>query len=87
MTNEDLHTKDLFHTNTFQNKIIWAIAKMLHTMKDAMRFTEDNIDTAIESKGESFSTSHKKKKKEKFRKELSKRKKFISIVVCVLRRW
>ena len=51
--------------------------------KDTIRFTEDNICLAIESKGMSLSATDRKKQKEMFRKELVE-KKNVSIVVHVI---
>ena len=62
ITDKDLDTKDLFHTNMFQNKKIWAMTKILHTMKDATSFTKDNTDISIESKGASLNSADKMKK-------------------------
>ena len=75
MTDEKLGTKDLFHASMLQTKKIWVMAKMLHATKDVMRFTKDDAGVAIESKGVNLSTVDKKKRKEKFRKELVEKKK------------
>ena len=54
------------------------MAKMLPTMKDTVRFTEENVDIAIESKAKRLNNADEKKKKENFRKELSEKKKSLS---------
>ena len=61
MTDENWDAKDLFHASVFQTKKIWAMAKMLHTMKDTIRFIEENIDISIESKTTRLSNADKKK--------------------------
>ena len=59
----------------FHNDNIWAMAKMLHSMRDTIRFAEDDVGMAIESEGTNLSTSDMNKQKEKFRKELAEKKK------------
>ena len=51
MTAKDLGIGDLLNTSMIQNNKILEIAKMLHTMKDAIVLTEDSVDLAIYSRG------------------------------------
>ena len=74
----DFDVKELFNANMFHNNKIWAMAKMLHDMRDAIRFAEDNMDTAIESEGTNFSASPRNKQKEKLRRELGDKNKSLS---------
>ena len=62
MTKKDLDISDLFHSNNFQNKKILHVAKMLHTMKDTISFVEENVDLAIDSRGNSLSNADKRRK-------------------------
>ena len=48
---------------------------MLHTMKDTIAFTEENLDLIIDSSWEGLSNTDKSKKKGLFRKELAEKKK------------
>ena len=43
-TGKDLDISDSFNTNMFQNKKTLHVEKMLHTMKDTIVFTENNVD-------------------------------------------
>ena len=62
MTEEDLNISGLFHTNVCQNNKILHVAKMLHTMKDTISFVEENVDLAIDSRGNSLSNADKRRK-------------------------
>ena len=44
---------------------------MLHTIKDAIAFTEENGDLAIYSRGTGFSNADKMKNRDEFRKKLA----------------
>ena len=41
---EDASMNQLFDTNLFQFKSTWKLAQVLHTMKDAIKYIEDNIE-------------------------------------------
>ena len=51
---------------------------MFHSMRDTIRFAEDDTCIAIESEGTNLSASDRNRQKEKFRKELAEKNKSLS---------
>ena len=49
VNDEELDMNQLFDTNLFQFKNIWKLAQVLHTMQDAIKHAEENIESGIEA--------------------------------------
>ena len=81
---EDASMNQLFDTNLFQFKSTWKLAQVLHTMKDAIKYTEDNIEGCIEAERVHLSPSEKKKKKEKIKRELAEKQKQLTQLLSIV---
>ena len=77
ISSKDLDIDDLFNTNMFQKKKILEMSKVLHTMKDAISFVEDNSDPEIDSRGVCLSRVDKMRNREKFKKDLAEKNKHL----------
>ena len=68
MIEKDLNISVLFHANMFQNKKTLHMEKILYTMKEMISFTEENVDLAMESRGDSLSRVKRGEKGRRSRK-------------------
>ena len=68
MTAKTLDIRDAFKTIMFHNKKTLEMAKMLHTMKENMSFTENNVEMIIDSRGIEKRNSENKEKNNYFEK-------------------
>ena len=75
MIEMDLDVGDLLNTSMLQRTKMLEMAKILHTMKETIAFTEENLDLSIDSRGVNLSKTDERKKKNLFRKDLAEKKK------------